>query len=123
MVVSQGYNPSQSWIYAKFNMADNVTISNVGGSIYDLTIVVDSIHLQSNPAKADITVSRSLSSKTAQSLDDFTLPGAVSLWLSNKTIAMIAYGDISSWNTVDVTSLDSLFDSQVSFNDDIMRGM
>jgi surface protein len=44
---------------------------------------------------------------------------AVNAWCSNPTTATATYGHISTWNTVNVTSMANLFLSKLTFNDDI----
>jgi surface protein len=118
MVVSQGDNPSQSWIVATFNTAGNYTIANAGGSKFDITVAVSSINLLSNPAKATVSVTRMRSDKTVPLTDD-TLPGTLSQWIQNRTVALVAFGNITEWNTENVTNLEWLFEDLTSFNDDI----
>ena len=51
------------------------------------------------------------------------LQTAVELWVNNEAQAIITYGEINTWNTVNITDMSSLFRSLVNFyanfNDDI----
>jgi surface protein len=48
-----------------------------------------------------------------------TLREAVELWCSNKAVALTKYGDISTWNTSEVTTMKELFKDRKGFNDNI----
>jgi surface protein len=120
MVVSQGDNPSQSWIVATFNTTGSYIITNAGGSKFDITVAVSSINLLSNPAKATVSVTRTRSGQTV-SLDNDKLRGAVSQWIQNRTVALVAFGNITEWNTENVTNMDYLFYKRLNFNADISR--
>jgi|SaaInlStandDraft_5_1057022.scaffolds.fasta_scaffold331978_1 hypothetical protein len=43
---------------------------------------------------------------------------AVQMWIENKTKCTCEYGDISKWNTVNITNMDNIF-SNSTFNNDI----
>ena len=47
------------------------------------------------------------------------LQTAVDLWVSDETTALETYGEINTWDTSLITSMDSLFSQKVIFNDDI----
>ena len=44
---------------------------------------------------------------------------AVNAWIQNSSTAEDTYGDISTWNTINVTDMSNLFKDKTSFNDDI----
>ena len=50
-----------------------------------------------------------------------TLPVAVKLWIKNQDAAKHKYGDISRWNTSNVTDMKHLFSYTTHFNDDIRK--
>jgi hypothetical protein len=53
--------------------------------------------------------------------NDETITTAVNLWFDNKDDAIRQYGDISTWNTKNVTSMSRLFENRTTFNDDISK--
>ena len=44
---------------------------------------------------------------------------AVDLWVENDSLAMITYGDISTWDVSGITSFSQLFQDKSTFNGDI----
>tara|TARA_B110000879_G_C11043185_1_gene459684 strand:- start:65 stop:1063 length:999 start_codon:yes stop_codon:yes gene_type:complete len=48
-----------------------------------------------------------------------TLVARRDTWFSNEAIATTTWGDISNWDTIAVTTMDSVFLSQATFNEDI----
>ena len=47
------------------------------------------------------------------------LQTAVDLWVSNEAQAIIDYGQINTWNVVNITDMQDLFKNKTTFNDDI----
>ena len=47
------------------------------------------------------------------------LRDAVELWVDNDSLAMITYGDISTWDVSGITSFSQLFQDKSTFNGDI----
>jgi hypothetical protein len=55
-------------------------------------------------------------------LTDDTIRSAVDLWIQDSTLAERAYGgNISAWDTSQVTNMSGMFDGRAGFNDDISR--
>lgn len=44
---------------------------------------------------------------------------AVNLWISNRSAAILQYGEINTWDTSYITDMSYLFSDATSFNDDI----
>ena len=44
---------------------------------------------------------------------------AVDIWCSNKKKALNIYGEINTWNTINITSMEELFRDKQNFNDNI----
>ena len=44
---------------------------------------------------------------------------AVNLWISDEPAAVLAYGQINTWCTGNVTDMSFLFQNKITFNDDI----
>ena len=55
------------------------------------------------------------------SFTDKSLPDAVDEWLENREKAELAYGPIGEWDTSQVTNLNSLFQNQDYFDEDISQ--
>ena len=47
------------------------------------------------------------------------LQAAVNLWISNRSAAILQYGEINTWDTSYITDMSYLFSNAASFNDDI----
>jgi hypothetical protein len=60
------------------------------------------------------TVVFSLKVLTNQNIDD-----AVEDWIDNPDDAVAMYGNITKWNTTEVTSMSTLFEERATFNDAI----
>ena len=58
------------------------------------------------------------SMKTFQATNE-TIRKAVNLWCKNKELAITRYGNISTWDTSNVTDMKELFNAKNTFNDDI----
>ena len=56
---------------------------------------------------------------TFQPADTTALQTAVNLWVSDESAALITYGEINTWNTILVTSMQSIFENKPTFNSDI----
>ena len=52
---------------------------------------------------------------------DDTIHEAVSAWLDDEASARQTYGDISMWDTSEVTNMASLFSGQRTFNADLSK--
>ena len=46
---------------------------------------------------------------------------AVAAWCEDRAAAKLQYGPIASWNTSEITNMDSLFFRKAGFNEDISR--
>ena len=46
---------------------------------------------------------------------------AVEAWCADRDAAKLQYGPIASWNTSEITNIDSLFFFRAGFNEDISR--
>jgi len=44
---------------------------------------------------------------------------AVNLWCDNKEEALNKYGEINTWNTININDMSTLFENKINFNDDI----
>ena len=49
-------------------------------------------------------------------MDNATLRVAVAEWNQNRALALVRYGDISTWNTTDVTDMSGLFGKGIAFS-------
>jgi len=49
------------------------------------------------------------------------LKEAVDLWCNNKETALEKYGEINTWNTINITSMENLFKNKINFNDNILN--
>jgi len=47
------------------------------------------------------------------------LKEAVNKWCDNKEETLKEYGDINTWNTINITSMEYLFYNKINFNDNI----
>jgi surface protein len=77
-------------------------------------------HQSSLPDVALLSVTALSSGMTLnQPFTNASLKGAVKLWCENKSAAAANFGDISTWNTSQVTSMRELFKHRKDFNDTI----
>lgn len=76
---------------------------------------------QGTPLVLAILLSISPSVLSAGALNNKSLPDAIALWFQNKMAAESLLGKIGEWDTSDVTNLDSLFQNQAQFNEDISQ--
>ena len=49
------------------------------------------------------------------------LKEAVKIWCSNKEKALEKYGEINTWNTINITAMKYLFKDKIMFNDNILN--
>ena len=61
------------------------------------------------------------SSEAATELTDSNIFEAKDLWISDPSNATVQYGNITSWDTPNITSMQSLFSGKTDFNDDISK--
>ena len=47
------------------------------------------------------------------------LKEAINIWCHDKEKALEQYGEINTWNTINITSMKNLFIGKINFNDDI----
>jgi hypothetical protein len=66
-----------------------------------------------------VVTTRSVDMVMRQPFNNGSLKEAVKLWCENKVAAVAKYGDISTWDTSQVTSMKHLFNDCKSFNDRI----
>lgn len=52
-------------------------------------------------------------------IDDFNIETAVDQWLTNRSGALIRFGDIRDWDVLGVTYMRNLFKDATNFNDNI----
>ena len=56
-----------------------------------------------------------------EQLNDENIKEAVNLWYKNKEECLFKFGEISFWNTSQVTNMSYLFYYNIDFNEDISR--
>jgi surface protein len=77
-------------------------------------------HQNSLPDAALLSLTALSSGMTlSQHFTNASLQEAVKLWCENKSAAVANFGDISTWNTSQVTSMRALFEGRTDFNDPI----
>jgi surface protein len=77
----------------------------------DLSSLPDVAHLSVTALSPGITLN--------QPFTNASLKEAVKLWCENKSAAVANFGDITTWNTSQVTSMRELFEGRKDFNDPI----
>jgi len=49
------------------------------------------------------------------------LKEAVNIWCNDKEKALERYGEINTWNTINITSMKKLFIDKINFNDSVLN--